>query len=539
MKYVSVEEMIKIEKESDSKGHTYPKMMEHAGEGLAREIHQTYGHISDKRALGLVGSGNNGGDTLVAFKYLQEWGWETTAYIVRSRPEDDPLVDRLKEAGGEFLHIKDDPDLKKLSKSIVGHKILLDGILGTGIKLPLRGKVKEVLKFVRQSLEDLDRPPQVVAVDCPSGIDCDTGEAAPECIPADITVTMAAVKRGLLKFPAFAMLGELSVVDIGLPKDLKSYQSIKRNVTHPGIVSEILPPRPMDAHKGTFGTALIVAGSVNYTGAVILAGEAAYRIGAGLVTLAVPTPLHVSLAGQFLEATWLLLPHEVGVISEPAAKVIHENLERPTAMLIGPGFGLEDTTKDFLARLIGYDFSRGSGGLGFIKPGEQKDEAKRVNLPSLVFDADGLKLLAKIPGWSELLPKPAVLTPHPGEMSVLTELTTQEIQSDRVAIAEKFANEWGHVIVLKGAHTVVASPDDRTSVVPIASPALARAGTGDVLAGLIVGLIAQGVEPYSAATAGAWVHAQAGLVAADALGSTAAVLAGDVLSAVVDVLSQL
>jgi NAD(P)H-hydrate epimerase len=530
--------MIQIEKESDAKGHTYPKMMEHAGRGLAEEVHRTYEHLTEKRALGLVGSGNNGGDTLVAFSYLQEWGWKTTAYIVRPRPSDDPLIDRLEEAGGELINIKDDPDFQKLSAALENHIVLLDGVLGTGIKLPLRGKIKQVLNFVRKTLIDIERPPHVVAVDCPSGVNCDTGEVSPDCIPAEITVTMAAVKRGLLKLPAFELLGDLRLVDIGLPGDLKTFHAVNRSVAHQEAITEILPSRPLDAHKGTFGTALIVGGSVNYTGAVILAGEAAYRIGAGLVTLAVPTPLHVSLAGQFPEATWLLLPHEVGVISEPAANVVHENLERPTAMLVGPGFGLEDTTKDFLARLIGFEYGRGRGGLGFIKPGDEKDGVRRINLPPLVFDADGLKLLAQIPGWSNLLPKPAVLTPHPGEMSVLTDLPTKDIQEDRVAVAEKYAEEWGHVVVLKGAHTVISAPGGQTTLIPIASPALARAGTGDVLAGLIVGLVAQGVESYPAAVAGSWIHAQAGLVAADFLGSTAAVLAGDVLSAVIDVLAQ-
>jgi len=156
-----------------------------------------------------------------------------------------------------------------------------------------------------------------------------------------------------------------------------------------------------------------------------------------------------------------------------------------------------------------------------------------------VIDADGLKLLAKIPDWPKLLPAPAVLTPHPGEMSVLTGLTKEEIQKDRLAIALRFAQEWGHVVVLKGAFTVIASPEGRTTTIPVASSALARAGSGDVLAGLIVGLRAQGVEAYPAAVAGAWVHAQAGLYTAEEVGSTASVLAGDVLDCVNDVMSEL
>jgi NAD(P)H-hydrate epimerase len=517
MKYVSVAEMIAIEKESDASGHTYDQMMEHAGRGLAESVRDAYSHLSEKKALGLVGSGNNGGDTLVAFAYLQEWGWETTAYIVRPRPDDDPLVARFLSAGGSMLEIEADPDYGHLTAALKSHTLILDGILGTGIRLPLRGVIAELLSLVGQRLAEMQNPTPVVAVDCPSGVDCDTGEAAVECLAAEITVTMAAVKQGLLKFPAYSLVGDLRLVGIGLPKGLPAYEKIQREIVDAKWVRKALPERPLDGHKGTFGTVLVVGGSLNYSGAVILAGEAAFRSGAGWVTLAVPEPLHAALAGSFIEATWLLLPHEDGFIAADAVEVVNTNLSKPSTMLIGPGFGMQKTSGDFIAKLL----------------------LDGQNLPSLVFDADGLKLLAEIPGWWEQLPDCAVLTPHPGEMSIMTMLSTGEIQADRIEIAEKYAQEWGHVVVLKGAFTVIAAPDGRTAVVPVATPALARAGTGDVLAGLIAGLQAQGMGAYEAAAAGAWIHAQAGLHAADVLGSTAAVLAGDVLASTVDVLANL
>jgi NAD(P)H-hydrate epimerase len=177
--------------------------------------------------------------------------------------------------------------------------------------------------------------------------------------------------------------------------------------------------------------------------------------------------------------------------------------------------------------------------MGFVQGSGTKTDPKPVSLSPLVFDADGLKLLAKLPDWPKLLPAPAILTPHPGEMSILTGLTTDEIQKDRLTVARRFAQEWGHVVVLKGAFTVIAAPDGRTTTVPVATPALARAGTGDVLAGLITGLRAQGVDAYDAARAGAWIHAQAGLTAAGFQGSTAAVMAGDVLDAIPDMIAGL
>jgi NAD(P)H-hydrate epimerase len=286
---------------------------------------------------------------------------------------------------------------------------------------------------------------------------------------------------------------------------------------------------------------LIAAGSASYTGAALLAGKAAYRVGAGLVTMAIPSMLHNTLAGQFPEATWSLLPHEHGFISREATKRLVEGFDRASALLLGPGVGLEDTTQGFVEELLTGNSTpkKAASRIGFLKDQEVKKEETTTNLPPLVIDADGLKLLAKIKDWHKSLPAPAVLTPHPGEMGILTGLSTEEIQTDRIGIATKFAKEWGHVIVLKGAFTVIAAPDGKSTVIPIASPALARAGTGDVLAGLIVGLRAQRLEAYDAAVAGAWIHAQAGLIAADDLGSTAAVLAGDVLEAVPDVMSDL
>ncbi|MBT3389757.1 MAG: NAD(P)H-hydrate dehydratase [Chloroflexi bacterium] len=539
MKYVTVEEMIAIEKESNAAGHTYSEMMEHAGRGLAEVVHEEFADFDENTALGLVGSGNNGGDTLVASCYLQEWGWQTTAYIVRPRPKDDPLLARAQAAGVEILNIETDVKFKQLNTALEQHDVLLDGVLGTGIELPLRGAIAKTLEFVQKALFEMDVPPLVVAVDCPSGVDCDSGAAAPQCLPADLTVTMAAVKRGLLQLPAYDLVGELVGVEIGLPEGLPAQDAIRRAVVTAEWVSEQLPERPSDAHKGTFGTALVVAGSMEFSGALALAGEAAYRSGAGLVTLGAAAPLHSALAGSLPEATWLLLPHEKGVIAAVAADTVRENLERVTALLLGPGFGMADTTGEFLKRLFGDTVAKKSGSLGFVKMPETESRKENHILPPLIIDADGLKLLAKLPDWAARLPKPAVLTPHPGEMSALTGLETAEIQADRLSIAERFAAEWGQVIVLKGAFTVIAAPDGRTMIIPVASSALARAGSGDVLAGLIAGLRAQGMEAFEAAAAGAWIHAQAGLLAAEMQGNTATVLAGDLLNVLPDVLEQL
>ncbi len=224
------------------------------------------------------------------------------------------------------------------------------------------------------------------------------GEVADETIPADITITMAAVKQGLVKLPAFEFVGELEVIDIGLPDDLASLKDLYTEVAEEDTVAMLLPERPLESHKGTFGTALIAAGSVNYTGAALLAGEAAYRVGAGLVTLAVPAPLHTALAGQFPEATWALLPHDKGAISSTAVEVLSKNFERATALLIGPGFGVEGSVKEFVENILDRKVGakKSAQGIGFVHSESEKKEDTEVKLPPMIVDADGLRLLAEI-----------------------------------------------------------------------------------------------------------------------------------------------
>jgi len=540
MKLVTVAQMQTIEKEADRKGLSYVQMMETAGHGLAEEIEfLSYTEDDEREVLGLVGSGNNGGDTLVALAHLAAEGWRARAYLVRRKVEGDELVERLKKEGGEIILSESDDKFDILSAFVSSADVVVDGILGTGFKMPLKEEVARVLEAVNTTIAGLSWPPYVVAVDCPSGVDSDTGEAAEAAIPASQTVCMAAVKQGLLKFPAYELVGELRVVDIGLDDQSKTWKAINHFVADDEMVEEILPIRSADSHKGTFGTALIAAGSINYTGAPLLAGRAAYRAGAGLVQLAVPSPVQICIAGHFPEATWIMLPQETGVISENAASVLIKNSTRATALLIGPGFGTEDTTKAFIKNLLSgaENSSKITGRIGFVQVDSKKSEAGSTHLPPLVVDADGLRLLAKIEDWPTRLPPETILTPHAGEMAALTGMEKEAIQADRINVALKYAAEWNQVVVLKGAFTVIAAPDGRATLIPIASSALAHAGTGDVLAGLIVGLRAQGVNAYDAAVAGAWIHAQAGLFAAEKLGSEASVLAGDVLDAVVEVLS--
>ncbi|HSM23617.1 MAG TPA: ADP/ATP-dependent (S)-NAD(P)H-hydrate dehydratase, partial [Anaerolineaceae bacterium] len=212
-----------------------------------------------------------------------------------------------------------------------------------------------------------------------------------------------------------------------------------------------------------------------------------------------------------------------------------------TALLLGPGWGQEDTTKEFLERLLrGKSTSQKKrSGIGFVMMDAKETDDVMSQLPPIVIDADGLKLLSKIQNWEKILPVNSILTPHPGEMAVMTDLSLEDIQANRMMVAMEYAQKWGHVVVLTGALTIVAAPQGRLTIVPVAHPALARAGSGDVLAGIITGLVAQGIKPFEAATAGVWIHAQTGIDASERIGHPASVMAGDLLGSIASVLARL
>jgi NAD(P)H-hydrate epimerase len=325
-------------------------------------------------------------------------------------------------------------------------------------------------------------PIPIVAVDCPSGLNCDTGALDELALPADLTVTFAGPKRGHFMFPGAAACGELVVADIAISTDLPDVAAVGVALATAVYTQNNLPQRPADGHKGTFGTALIVAGSGHYWGAPMLAGRAAYRVGAGLVALAVPENIRATVAVNLPEATYP--PVSDFVVFSAASLPFLQETVAAKSMLVGPGL---DKAPEFMAALLAAN-----------------------NLPPLVIDADGLNLLAQIPDWAEKLPPRTILTPHPGEMARLMGIPLAELkQQDRVTLAQEQAAQWGHIVLLKGAYTVVAEPNGRTHIIPFANPALGAAGSGDVLAGAIVGLLAQGMAAYETAVTGAYLHAAA------------------------------
>lgn len=523
-KVVTVEQMRSIEQAANAAGLTYDQMMENAGRAIASVIMERWPEVGSWKVVILVGPGNNGGDGLVVGHYLAEAGAQLSLYLTREREEDDTNLVRIKKHEPLVAIAEQDQRWRVLSNLMANSDMVIDAVFGTGFKLPLKGTPKEVLERAQGELGKRKRLPVIVAVDCPSGLDCDTGEIAPEALSADLTVTLAAAKAGQFVFPGAAHVGDLVVGDISLDPDQDELSAVKLDLADAAFVAPLVPARPRNSHKGTFGQVVVAAGSVNFPGAVALAGTAAYRVGAGLVTLASIKEIYSGLIGALPEATWLILPEETGVIAESAAEVLRAGLEKKTALLIGPGFGTEPTTGAFLDRLLASK-NYGRAGIGFIPANEPHAQTK---LPPCVVDADGLKLLVELDGWQERLPHHSILTPHPGEMAVLTGLEVEAIQADRLQVAAKYALEWGHIVILKGAYTIVAAPDDRMALIPFATSALAHAGTGDVLAGAVAGLLGQGVEPFFAAVLGAYLHGRAGEMAGEWHQTTAGVMAGDV-----------
>lgn len=517
MRIVTAAEMRRLEQMTAEGGLSYEAMMESAGRATAQAVEERL-VPSDGRIVLLIGTGNNGGDGLVAARYLRLAGYEVACYALRHRAGDDPNVLRLTRLGIPLVLAEDDPGWSKLQQLLTGCGAVVDALLGTGAVGPLRGLMPNLLDQVNIHLLKIqhkvfawsllpdgkctNRKPLVIAVDLPSGLDADTGAIDEHALKADLTVTFGHPKFGHMLFPGAGYVGQLLVADIGLVQP--AYDPCDPQLATPDMVADWLPERPTNSHKGTYGSALVVGGSAGYVGAPRLAAEAAYRVGAGLVTLALPAATYPLVAAQLPEATYLVLADDLGALTTQATRVLHAHLSKYTALLVGPGLGTEPETAAFIATLFGGS----QQALGF-RPDSSAPGIKPI-LPPTVIDADSLNLLAATACWWERLPINSILTPHPGEMARLCKCDIRQVQTNRLDIAREKAQAWQCTVVLKGAFTVIASAQGQTTIIPFTNPLLAVAGTGDVLAGAIVGLLAQGMPAYQAAVCGAYLHGLAG-----------------------------
>jgi NAD(P)H-hydrate epimerase len=507
LKIVNVEQMREIERLAADEGFPSEVLMENAGLAVAREIEREMGNVRGRKILILIGPGNNGGDGLVTARHLHNWGAEVHLYICGREKRPDPNFELIQQRDIALTRAAEDADLAFLDNLLSSTEVVVDALFGIGKVRPLEGIFKQVLTRIKEAKEKYPNL-TIIALDIPSGLNPDGGSIDPACLPADITVTLGYPKLGLFNFPGMEKVGKLIISDIGIPPTIVPDTHVELITSR--WVSSVLPRRPSGANKGTFGKVLVVGGSINYIGALYLACTGAIRVGAGLVTLATARSLQSILASKLTEVTYIPLPEsEPGVISTEASRFISEQFRNYDVLLLGCGLGQNLTT------------------VGFVKSILPLLSANEVNL---ILDADALNILAGIPEWWQELTGNAILTPHPGEMSRLTGSPIPEIQSQRLEIARKMSICWHKTVVLKGAHTVVASPSGGEMVSGAANPALASAGTGDVLAGVIAGLLAQGLSLFGAAACGVYLHTTAGEMVRGKLGDSGAI-ASDLLPA--------
>jgi NAD(P)H-hydrate epimerase len=485
MKLVTAAEMRQLEAAAIAAGSSEAQLMEEAGLAVAQESWMLLGTLEGRHILVLAGPGNNGGDGLVAARHLYDWGADVTVYLPKGHREPSRL-DELRAREVPIIDGATDPAGEQLAAQLAIADLVVDALLGIGQRLPLDpedpiGRALTALAATRASYQ----PPKIVAVDVPTGLDSDTGAVDPLLVRPDMTVTFGLPKVGMYQAPGSDAVGRVQVIDIGIPKEATEAVSLELITSR--WVRQHLPARPVDANKGSFGRVLIVGGSRRYRGAVTLAAAGAYRAGAGLVTIATTGELVDGLAAALPEATWLpLSPGPEGTLAGEAAIALRHEWGAARAAVLGPGLSLTDDTRALTWAVLP-DTADCAGGV--------------------VVDADALNALAAMDDAPERLHPRVILTPHPGEMARLLHTTVADVQHDRLAAARAAAARFGCIVVLKGAHTVVAGPGGEASLSPFANPLLATAGSGDVLAGIIAGYLAQGAEPFTAARLGTYLHA--------------------------------
>lgn len=464
-------------------------LMERAGMGTARIVARLAdaNPIATPGVLLVAGRGNNGGDAFVAARCLSEWGYDVEVRLAGKADaiKGDALehFKRMLAAGVELHELPDEAAWKSPDRpGTPGARVLVDGILGTGISGPARGTAAAAIRFVNT----LGRMNQVVAIDVPSGLNADTGEAPGDTVCADVTVTMALPKVGLVQPCALDFAGNVEVIDIGIPSSLVDEVTSGEELITRADLYALVPPRPRQAHKGCYGHVLIIGGGAGFTGAAAMAAAGAVRSGAGLVSALVPAGIAGAVAATVPEAMVHPAPEtEQGTLRADCLDALGGTLDAYDAVVVGPGLTSCDASASLVRRVL-----------------------KESRVP-LLLDADALNVCAGSPELIATCGAPTIITPHPGEMARLMGWSTDDVQVDRFGCARKVAVATGSVVVLKGAGTVVTQEGRMLQVNLTGNPGMASGGMGDVLSGVIAALLARGCAVYDAARLGVWLHGRA------------------------------
>jgi len=520
MKILTARQMRRIDERTEREhGVAADTLMDNAGRRVAEALLGIYPALSSMNPLILCGKGNNGGDGITAARHLRSFGVMSRVVLLASPGALEGIAAahmlRARDAGVTIESVPDEAAWKEVAGTLDDHALIVDAVLGTGLQGGARGLAARVIDSMR------DASGEKVSLDIPSGLSGDSAEIPGPALRADHTIALACPKIPHVFPPATALVGRLHVVDIGIPPEAIDEESVDLNLVTEDEAAALIPIREADSHKGDFGRVLVVGGSTGKSGAAAMVALSALRSGAGLVTAATGATAQKILAGQVMEMMTEALPETPeGSLSAAAAPVLEGLSKQADVLAVGPGLTAREETSALVRDLV-----------------------SRTSLP-VVLDADGLNAFAgratELDGGSRVL----ILTPHPGEMARLLSapgakpMTAADVQSDRVALARSFAVDHGCYLVLKGYLTVVAGPDGQAWINPTGNPGMATGGSGDVLTGVLAGLLAQGLSPLDACLAGVYAHGLAGDLASADHGETS-LIAGDIIEFLPEAFLQL
>lgn len=478
-------------------------LMENAGIQTTKVIKEMLQDTVGKKVWVFAGTGNNGGDGFVIARHLQNSGAKVRIVIVGKentiKGDAKTNFDILQRTNAEIAYIQGMKDFIPLRIGILGADLIVDALLGTGIKGEVTGEMAEAIRMINQS----GKP--VVSVDIPSGLNGDTGEICGVCVEATKTVTFGLPKVGLCLQLGSRIIGELVIADISIPREVLFRRRLPYHLISGSEIARLFTPRGLNTHKGTYGRVFVVAGSEGMTGAAALTSLAVIKSGAGLVILGIPESLNPIMEVKLTEVMTKPLPEtSQKTVGLKAEDIILKTLDQMNVFIFGPGLSTHPEVAYLFEKIIG-----------------------KIQIP-MVLDADGLNIIAEKPQLLKEAKCPVIITPHPGELARIRKVSIGQIQKNRVKVAEETAREFGVIVVLKGNKTIIAEPGGNVYINPTGNPGMATGGTGDVLTGIIGGLIAQGFEPVLAAQAGVYLHGLAGDFAAREKGQRG-LIAGDIL----------
>ncbi|MDI6839250.1 MAG: NAD(P)H-hydrate dehydratase [bacterium] len=509
MKLVTPDEMKEIDRKAIRElGIPGVVLMENAGLGLFEIIQEEFGEIKDLKVGIVCGEGNNGGDGFVLARHLLNNGATVSIFLLgksqRIKGDAGINLNILLNTGFKIKELTTKKDVQIFVSECKQFTLLVDAIFGTGFKGKVNGIDAEVINAMNES------GVPILAVDVPSGLNAYDGSIEGICVNADFTGTMCLPKRGLFLYPGKDYAGDIYVIDIGVPPSL--YKHINLELLESSELRSLLPYRPCNSNKGTFGRVFVLAGSRGMTGAASLTAMSALKIGAGLVRLGIPKSLNPILEEKVTEVITVPLPESPdATLTISGVKEIMQEIDKADVIAIGPGLLTHPDTNMLIRNLV-----------------------PKIRIP-LVIDADGINNLT----FEDIrkIKAPTVITPHPGELSRLTRLTIPDIQKARIDKAFHFAKVLEITFVLKGAPTIIAS-EGIGYLNPTGNSGLASAGSGDVLTGMIAGLLAQGLKPVNAARLGVYLHGLAGDIAAKKL-TEYSMIASDVMNAIPEAIKEL